>query len=185
MSHQNKKRGFSLAELLVVLAVMTIITGVVLAKYRGYGTNALFANATENIVLSIRQAQLYGVAVKGTTGTCSAGSQFDCSFGANFSVATPDRLTLFADNNNNGIFDAGDGSTQVVTWNSPIAVTAIACGGGACSGGVVNFTFKRPSPTAMIHDSGATTYTVGSVTLSDGVKTSTITVNKAGQISLQ
>lgn len=177
--------GFTVVEMLVVLSVMAIITGVVLAKYRGYGTNALFANATENIVLSIRQAQLYGVAVKGTTGTCSVGSQFDCSFGVNFSVATPDRLTIFADNNNNGIFDAGDGTTQVVLWKSPIAVTAATCDGSACNGGIVNFTFKRPSPSAMIHDSGATTYNAGSVSVSDGIKTSIVTVNKAGQISLQ
>jgi prepilin-type N-terminal cleavage/methylation domain-containing protein len=196
MNRHIKKNGFTILELLVVISVMGIITGIVIAKYRGYGTNALFANATENIVLSLRQAQVYGVGVKGSSGCTTGTTAFDCSYGVYFSTATPNSATLFVDNNNNGIFDSGATPTeavQTISWIAPITITRITCDGANCpSGGadtggssVLDVTFRRPNPAATLHDGAGSSYTTGVITISDGTKTAVITVTKTGQISLQ
>lgn len=185
--HRNKRRGFTLAELLVVLSIMTIITGIVLQKYQGYDTNALFANASEDVVLAIRQAQIYGVGVKGNTAGCTGGTTFDCSYGAYFATGASG-LTIFVDNNNNGLFDVGAVPTEVVqatNWLSPITVQSVSCGGGPCGGGALNLAFRRPNPAATIRDALGIVYSTASVVITNGTKTSTVTVTKAGQVSLQ
>lgn len=193
MKYRSRKIGFTLLELLVVIAIMGTITGVVIAKYRDYGTNARLANASENIIFAIRSAQQYGVAVRGSSGCTGGTTTFDCSFGVNFSKATPNTLTVFADNNNNGLYDSGE-AVQVETWAAPVAVTVLTCDGGSCADGggnngngadVMNITFKRPNPTAIIHDGSATVFTVGTISISNGTRTQIITVTKTGQISLQ
>lgn len=179
----KSKAGFTVIELLVVIFVMGMLTGLVLVKYRGYGQNVRFANATENIILAIHQAQVYGVGVKGSAG-CGVGTTFDCSYGVYFSPSVPGAITVFVDNNNNGTFDAGE-SIDTVLLDTPTTITSITCDGAACPGNALNITFRRPNPSATIHDSGAATYTTSTVGVSNGTKSSVITVTKAGQISLQ
>lgn len=179
----RSKTGFTIVELLIVIFVMGLLTGLVLVKYRGYGQNARFANATENIILAIRQAQVYGVGVKGSVG-CGGGTTFDCSYGVYFSPATPGAITIFVDNNNSGTFDAGE-SISTVLLDIPTTITSVTCDGGACVGNALNITFRRPNPSATIHDASATTFTTGTVGVSDGTRSSVITITKAGQISLQ
>ena len=51
-------RGFTVIELLVTFSIYVIISTVVIANYREYSTNAVSANAPEDIVLALRQAQV-------------------------------------------------------------------------------------------------------------------------------
>jgi prepilin-type N-terminal cleavage/methylation domain-containing protein len=185
MKHKIKSRGFTLVELLVVMAIMFVITSIVLQKYQGYDTNALFANASENIVLALRQAQVYGAAVKANSAICAGGvTTFDCGYGVNISTVSPGGLMLFVDTNSDGLYEGGE-EIQAITWATPVVVSGVTCNGGACGGGILNLTFKRPNPAAVIQDGGATTYSSATIVISSGVKTSTITVTKAGQISIQ
>lgn len=177
--------GFTLVELLVVISVMGIITGLALTKYRGYGANAYFANASENIVLALRQAQVYGVGVKKGGVVCGGATEFDCSYGVYFSTASPDSATVFVDVNNDGLYSGVGEIVQVVNWNSPIALQSVLCDGAACVGNALNVTFKRPNPTATILDGLAGPHTTGAVTITNGSKMSTVTITKTGQISLQ
>ena len=185
MIRHKQNKGFTVIELLVVLSIMTAITGIVLVNYRGYGANAVFANASEDLVLALREAQVYGVGVKGSTG-CTAGSPFDCGYGVYFSTISSNGIIIFADNNGNSIYDAGvDNIVQKINWQPSINITSVSCNGGACGGNVMSVTFKRPNPSAIIHDSGATSYNTGKITISDGTKTSFVQITSAGQISLQ
>lgn len=187
MNPRLKNRGFTLAELLIVLAVMTTITSMVLANYKDYGVNARFANAAENIVLSLRQAQIYGVGVKANSAACGGLTAFDCAYGVYFSRATPGQLILFVDTNNNNRYDAGE-ALQTVTWLSPIAINNVGCNGAADCGGsnIVSVTFRRPNPSAVITDSvGVSTYNSAEISITNGTKTSIISVKRTGQISLK
>lgn len=192
MNHRKKNRGFTLIELIVVMAVMVIITGAMLAKYRNYGSDALFANATEDIVLALRQAQLYGVGVKGNAAACGSGSTFDCSYGVNFDLSTPNMLTIFVDNNDNSLYDVGASPSelvQTVSWKSPIVIQSMTCDGAPCSGNVMNVTFKRPDVAGIINDNvkhiAPAIISNGVITISNGVQSSVITITYTGQISLQ
>ncbi|MDO8603902.1 MAG: prepilin-type N-terminal cleavage/methylation domain-containing protein [bacterium] len=179
-------QGFTLVELLVSIGIFTIMTGVVLANYRTYNTNANFANSSEDIVLALRQAQVYGVSVKGES------SSFNIPYGVSFDISStgkPNQIILFADKDSDGIYaPASDSIVQTITWQSPIGITALECGSVPCTGGVLNVTFKRPNPDARITQ-GATvddSVQIAKITVGNGgTKTSTITISKAGQISIQ
>lgn len=184
----NLVSGFTVAELVVVIAIMVIITGAVLSKYRNYGYHAQFANAAENIVLALRQAQVYGVGVKGNAVACGGATTFDCSYGVYFSIASPYSLTIFVDVNNNGVFDAAASPTEVyqtLSWVAPIRISSLMCDGAACGSNVLSILFKRPDPDAAIRAATAALYNKGAITITDGTNTSIITLTKTGQISLQ
>lgn len=186
--HKSWCRGFTLIELLVTLGIFTVMTGVVLANYRTYDTNALFANASEDIVLALRQAQVYGVGVRGESGS------FTTSYGVFFDLTTPGQILLFADIDPpgapDGKYTAGrDKIIETVAWQSPISITDLSCDGIGCSGGL-SVTFTRPRADASLYDGTPTAHSTASVTISNGsvgagLKYSTITISSAGQISLQ
>ena len=55
------KRGFSLVEFVVVLTIFAIMSSVSLFNYNGYRDRIQETNVGQDIALSIRQAQVYGI----------------------------------------------------------------------------------------------------------------------------
>lgn len=187
MKHESiQSGGFTLVELLVSLGIFMIMTGVVLANYRGYNTNALFANASEDIVLALRQAQVYGVGVKGT------GTSFTTPYGVYFTETNPNQIIIFADTNpatvppGDGVYTANqDILVETIKWPSDIKITI---GGLLCdSSPVVNLsvTFTRPDPDASTYGNGAQCITAGKISITNGVKNASVEITNTGQISLQ
>ncbi len=191
-SQQRATRGgFTLIELLVVVSIYAIISGVVISNYRDYTANAVSLNAPEDIVLALRQAQVYGASGRGNSVSCGvAMSLFDCQYGVSFTAKAgfEKGFTIFADVNGDNIYNAGDIEVETVTWKDASVITQVEClpNIGGCSSGVLNVTFKRPSPDAIIGGG----YEKGRITVWNGVtgtgsKTRVVTISKAGQISIQ
>lgn len=184
----SSNRGFTLVEVLVSLGIFAVLTGVVLSNYRGYNTNALFSNASEDIVLALRQAQVYGVGVRGT------GTSFTTPYGVWF-LQNSSNFIIFADNNGNGLYSSADDTIiETISWPSNIKIKTAATGGLSCGSDSttvagLGITFNRPNPDAIIkRGSGAICASPGgSVTIIDSNtgKTSTVSITSAGQISLQ
>jgi len=178
-----QSKGFTLIELLVTISIFIILTSVVLAKYRTFNTNAGFANATEDIVTALRQTQVYGIGAKGESGL------FTVPYGVYFDTGTPSQIKLFADRNAtpDGKYVALDDSPviETVSWQNGIIITAVNCGASACSGGRLHVTFKRPNVDAVIRDDNGVQYEYATVVITNGTKTSTVVITKAGQISIQ
>lgn len=188
---RKKQGGFTMVELLVTMGIFMMLMGVALAKYRTFGTNAMFVNASEDVVLALRQAQVYGEGTKGVA--ACAGGAFKCAYGVHFSASIPHGFTSFVDNNSNGIYDVGE-EIETITWNNAVSVTGIKCTLSVtdCIGSVMDITFKRPNPDAHIFDLSALPlgfpgYKEGWIILADANtgKTSTIAISLAGQISVQ
>lgn len=181
----SSHRGFTLVEVLVSLGIFAVLTGVVLSNYRGYNTNALFANASEDIVLALRQAQVYGVGAKGT------GTSFTTPYGVWFRVDT-DSIIIFADSNNDGVYDSLDDLViETINWSGNIKIREVSNDGLLCNGSAtpgLSVTFKRPNPDAVIkRNAGAPVCALGEITIIDTNtnKTASIIITSAGQISLQ
>lgn len=184
--------GFTLVELLISISVLMVLTGTVLASYRGYNNNAYFANASEDIVLALRQAQVYGVGVKGQS------SSFQIPYGVYFdnSPSNNNKMILFADtfpSTPDGKYTSDDTLIETILWKAPIGITKLECGTGIpCTGNIVSVTFKRPNPDASIIQGGDTSVgtQTGEITIENGasggsLKKSKVIVTKAGQIYLQ
>src|SRR3989338_1063071 len=69
-------KGFTLIELLVVTGVIIVVSGVVLANQNKFGGQVLLQNFAYDVEISIRQAQVYGLAVarSGSGGTAAFGT---------------------------------------------------------------------------------------------------------------
>lgn len=176
--------GFTLVELLVTLGIFMVMTGVVLANYRTYNTGALFANASEDIVLALRQAQVYGVGSKGE------GTSFTTPYGVYFLRSTPSQIIIFADKDSNGLYSSADDTMiETIKWPSNVKIdasTGITCDADS-NASVVGVTFNRPNPSAVITKSTlADCANLGKIKIIDTNtnKTVSVTITTAGQISL-
>jgi prepilin-type N-terminal cleavage/methylation domain-containing protein len=95
-----KNKGFTLAEIMVSIAIVVMIMSVVLFGYRSYDDSIILSSAAQEMAISIRQAQSYGVSVKQVVG-----GDFNTSYGISFNLSNPGSYYIFADKNNNGKYD--------------------------------------------------------------------------------
>ena len=108
MKLDTKKGGFTLVELLVSISIFFIVTAVVLTNYPRFGSNLAIETLTQDIALTIRQAQVFGSAILGTTadsGLESVSPQVFNAYGVHFPLIPTDvdlnpvsyTYTIFAD----------------------------------------------------------------------------------------
>lgn len=194
-----KQRGFSLVELIVVVAIFIVLTSVILFNQNKFSSDVAVGNLAYDIALQIRKAQVYGLLVREDM---SSGGGFNNGYGINFMTRSDGEIyfILFTDVNNNGVFDSSIDET-ISTFNIEQGNTiADICTDSSTdpercfsSNGGLNITyasivFKRPDPDAIIRDSRNSTrksqieITVNSAL---GDTTKYISVLNTGQISVR
>lgn len=94
-------RGFSLVEMLVVLAIITVVTVIAVTGQTTFNRSLLLADTAYTVAFSIREAQSLGLSSR-TFGTIQ-----DAGYGIRFSRSTPGSYLLFADSTT-----ASPGNTQ-------------------------------------------------------------------------
>ncbi len=87
----SSPRGFTLVEMIVVLAIIVLITGIALSGQVDFNRSLTVTDTAYTVALSIRQAQTFGLSSRTYNGTSKAG------YGAHFSITTPMSYLLFAD----------------------------------------------------------------------------------------
>lgn len=177
MSQRTIKSGFTLVELIVTMGIFLLITSVVLAQYRSFGVNAEFRNAVENVVLSIREAQVYGAGGK-TAGIIQCGNpplSFTCSYGVQFQNLGTSYF-VFVDQDGDGKYSAAE---EIQTNKFPSGITTK----DITPTSPLSIVFKRPFPDALINNDPD--ITSASVKLTKDGKSSVISITSAGQVSIQ
>lgn len=153
------------------MAIMLIVTSVLLVRQSKFDSSTLLRSLAYSVALSVRQAQVYGTSVFGTTttssycntGTYQNGSCFAQGYGIYVSSAAPTSYILFADLNNNGTYNTGE-DVRVYTLGNGYVISdfcATEAAGGAIDcwrGGVgllgssppatMSIVFRRPNPEA-------------------------------------
>lgn len=171
--------GFTLIELLVTTGIFLVMTSVVLARYRSYNVKTTVANTAETIVLSLREAQVYGTSGKATTtvATECGGSAFNCPYGVRFISTTPSSYVVFVDKDGNGVYTGV--TERVTTVNLPTGATIT----GMTPASPLNVVFTRPFPDAKINNNPANTSATVTVTGTPNI--ATVRITSAGQITIE
>jgi len=148
-------RGFSLLELLVVTGIFMVLSTIVLSTNARFGSVIVLKNLAHDMALTIRQAQVYGIAVRRYQE--GGGANFYVGYGMHFTLpgeGSPSTYELFADAIKNGVYDPGEtiqsttlaGGYRIVDICAREAATGIE----TCSVPEVHMVFRRPEPDALI-----------------------------------
>jgi prepilin-type N-terminal cleavage/methylation domain-containing protein len=89
------KKGFSLPELIIVIAIFAIITTMAMFDQARLNSNTLLTNMAYEIALSVREAQVYGIGVRDASFSTTATGIFSGQYGAHFNIATPREVMVF------------------------------------------------------------------------------------------
>lgn len=82
----NFKKGFTIIEMLIVVAIFAVVATILLFNYRDFSNNVSVRNLAEEIGLSVRKAQSYATSVHSIAGTNGAMSDMFPAYGVSFSV---------------------------------------------------------------------------------------------------
>jgi hypothetical protein len=183
----------------MVTAIIVIITLVLLLRQSKFDSSTILRSLAYSVALSVRQAQVYGTSVLGSS---SGGVvQYAPAYGLYFSNATPSSYVLFADFNNDGVYQSANETVKVFSL-SPGYTISEACaklssGQNRCTGAddstgshttnSMTILFKRPNPDAVFAtDLGQENYISAYIQVksNDGTIRS-VFVTTAGQIDVQ
>jgi prepilin-type N-terminal cleavage/methylation domain-containing protein len=154
--------GFSLIELLVVVAIFMIMTAVILYNQNKFSSDISISNVAYAVALQVRQAQVYGTLVRQSQS--SSGATFDSAYGLRFSDGDQGvEFAFFADDDNDLFYSAGDSiigeyvlpEGNVITDLCTYKGATVRCFQSSDDDRITfaDIVFKRPEPRAIITDS--------------------------------
>lgn len=149
--------GLTFAELIVVIAIFSIMAGIIIFNSQGFNNSIALQNLSQDIALQLKRAQTEG----------SGGKANQCSFLQKpaygiFFNKNKNQFTYFADLNNNKYYDttsicvAGSESQEVFSIGNGNTISKICVnqktGLGNCSTTITDLqvTFTRPDLSATI-----------------------------------
>lgn len=205
--HKKKKHviaGFSLIELMVAVGIFVLISMVVLVNHSRFNSSVLLGSLAYEVGLSIREAQVFGLSVRGTATGGIEPLQFDFGYGVNFKIASPTEYILFSDIyptlNPNRRYEVQDQTVQTYRLGKGHYISKLC---GTSSSGVeycsdsplesnrinsLDIVFVRPNPDARITSDRTThgEYSSGRIVVSaPGGETREVHIQSTGQISIQ
>jgi len=187
----NIKKAFTLIELLVSMSIITVILSGVLYNYGGFNDSLAVSSATQEMAITIRQAQAYGINVK-ESGVDSG--QFNYAYGIYFNTQSPSSYVVFVDSTpTNNIYDGAAELIETVSLRNGVTLRSI-CDSTTCPASAVtamSVTFIRPNPDARIYFLNGSTITSGPLTYgrvelnSPKNKRTYVIITNTGQILVQ
>jgi prepilin-type N-terminal cleavage/methylation domain-containing protein len=165
--HKNKynsgpastQGGVTLIELMVVIVIFVIMSGVVLFNYSQFRSSTSIQNLADDIALSIRKAQSYAIGVRGSSGA------FNFGYGVHFTTAdstsenagSNKSFVLFANIDNDNKYDSssqcgnptsGNECLEVlnITSADEISEISVRVNGEKNVRDTLDIFFKRPNP---------------------------------------
>lgn len=151
----KKSQGFTMIELMVVLAIFSIIAGIVLQQGRSLSTTVELENASKNIDLKIRTAKARSI-----------GALNDKNYGIHFESS---KVVIF---DGTGAYVDGAAGNEVFDLPAHVQINSIAL-----NGGVTDIVFDR------LTGNTASFGSIGLISTTDATKTKTIFINADGQNS--
>lgn len=198
-SLKNCIQGFTLIEFIVVMTIFSIMSAVSVFNYNEYSDNIKTNNIAQDIAITIRQAQVYGLSGSDNTTNIARITQDRSIRGVSIDLGT-DTMTIFEDNRavRNFVYDNGDDliidKRTIKSQDIGIIEFELCNEAGTCvteNSGSVDISFRRPYPDAFISLDGnpdpsnpyrSVSLVIGTDQNNDS---SVVTVNSVGSISVK
>ena len=211
---RGNQNGFTLIEMLVVMSIMMIITLALLVNQQRFDSSTVLRSLAYSVALSVRQAQVYGTSVLGTTtsscvgGFTSNGQCFASAYGLHFDSSIASQYLLFADLDGNLTYSTSPlESIKAFNFSNGYIITGF-CVSGTNSGSSISrcsyptasatintldILFKRPNPdatfTALFNGSpiAGDRYSSAYIKIQatgDSVNTKSINILSTGEVSV-
>lgn len=162
------RRGFTLIELMVVLAIMTVIMTIVLANQSSFNKTLILANAAYDIALTLRFAEAHGL------GSRAVGTASNVAYGVHLVRGSQNSFILFADTvpatscgtpdckaGDHVYADGADALVQTYMLGNGMTISdfcAQSTGSWSCAaaGGLtsLDIVFERPNPDPFMSANG-------------------------------
>ncbi len=172
---KNNSKGFTLIETIVVVAVISILSIVMLANHQGSQKQQSVQRAAHQLAGDIRRAQNMAMASVEHEGAIPDG------YGIHV-IKNKNSYILFADTNNNQKRNgAGDEDIESIIFSSDVEISNIKPAPSAQA----DIFFEPPDPTTYINgDSSAGEYTTITLIFPGTSYCKEITVKTSGQIEI-
>lgn len=174
-------KGFTLVELLVVLAIIGAVSTVVITSQSSFNKTLILANTAYDIALTLRSAENFGMGSRAIGGTTNAG------YGLHFDKGVPGSFILFADiwpstdascarpdcKPGDHLYSATDALVRTYALGNGMTISnfcAFSSSWSCVSTGALSaldIVFSRPNPDAFINANGSsfTTYSAACLTI--------------------
>lgn len=145
-------RGFSLIELLISAAIITIISSIVIVKFTSFDSSVLLKSLAYEVASAVRHAQVYSVSVVRDT------AGFGYAYGMHFSTATPKEYNFFRYTAATAYPQYGDGNSVninsfAIGRSMQVGELCVkSSGSGTCNTvTTLDISFRRPEFRALFH----------------------------------
>ena len=181
---QSFSRGFTIIELLVVISIIAILSGIVLIDYQSGQQALALQRAANKLAQDIRRVQEMAMSAK----ECEeCGGVVPEGYGIFLDASNPYQYIIYAETGGNDEFFQGDPPDTKLADIEFEEGIFIPPGGIDTSPGKVGINFKPPDTITKIKWSGTDEVDEVTITLAieaDPSKTKTIKVNKVGRIEI-
>lgn len=197
VSNLKKNRGMTYIELIIVLSIFSVISGIVIFSYQEFQAKVDIKNLTNEIALKLVEAQKSSIAGKLAL-VAPTVVPWKPSYGVYFDVTAPNGFIYFADLDNSGdcntpgclpAFYLNQEVAEVSTITRNSSINSIEVSGAGCPATVQNLTvvFKRPNSSPIISFNPPITCVLDFVSIgvsSVNGKTAKIKVFPSGRIQI-
>jgi prepilin-type N-terminal cleavage/methylation domain-containing protein len=150
------RQGFTLIELVVTISIFVVVSTLIFANYPKFKSQLSLKKTSQEIAFAVREAQVYSLSVKSYDNT------FNFGYGVHFDKSKPNTIVLFADTNNNNVFDEeSDGNVKEYKIQTNNAISDL-CGDekksfpnpGLCGLSQLDAVYLRPNPIVNLKRNG-------------------------------
>lgn len=178
---RNKQKGYTMIEVIIVIAIMAVIFGIVFNDYRNNSSQFALQRAAYKLLGDIRKAQ----SMAGIENTGCSHIDYKYGYGIDFDIiARKTSYILFADCNGNNNHNSGTDIEDVVQIEKGVEISQLRVG---ASRNKVDLVFLPPDPFTLVNgvrDSN-TPFEITIRLESDHSKTKIISINRLGMVSIK
>ncbi|MBU4000257.1 type II secretion system GspH family protein [Patescibacteria group bacterium] len=144
-----KNRGYTLVELLIVVAIISIMSVVSFSNYGTSRKNVVLRQEAQKVILDLRQAQNMAMNTVKFNGQIPSGG-----YGIRFDVLSSDAYIIYADTDNSATYSGAGEIFITRAIGSPVIISGISIGinlGSLNPASPVDINFVPPDPKVKIN----------------------------------